>query len=321
MRYRTLGSTGIRVSEIGFGTWGLGGNAKGSVAYGPTDDAESARALHAALDTGIDFFDTADLYGFGHSEGLLGKALREVRSRIVIASKAGMLDARGTQDFSPRHLRQALEQSLARLKTDYIDLYQLHSPPIDLFRETDDVVAELERFRRSGKIRAYGLSARSPDEALVAVEEFGFPCVQVNFSLVDQRAADNKLLEACRRHNAGFIARTPLCFGFLTGRYGDATRFDEFDHRNRWTPAQRERWSGALGRFVSTIAARPGQTPAQFALRFCLSFDAVSTVIPGMLTVDHVRENAASSELGPLSAAECAGIGEVYRASSFFVSP
>lgn len=319
MRYRTLGSTGIRVSEIGFGTWGLGGTARGSVAYGPTDDAESIRALRAAIEAGIDFFDTADFYGFGHSEAVLGAALRGVRDRVAIASKAGMVDARGAQDFSPRHLRRALEQSLTRLDTDYIDLYQLHSPPIDLLKADDRIVAELERFRRDGKIRAYGLSARSPDDALVAVKQLGFGCVQVNFNLVDQRATENGLFDACAAQNAGVIARTPLCFGFLTGRYSDATRFDELDHRNRWSKEQRERWSNALGHFVTTIARQPGQTPAQFALRFCLSFQAVCTVIPGMLTEDHVHENAAASELGALPAKECADIAGVYRESSFFI--
>jgi aryl-alcohol dehydrogenase-like predicted oxidoreductase len=320
MRYRTLGSTGIRVSEIGFGTWGLGGTAKGSVAYGPTDDAESIRALRAALEMGIDFFDTADFYGFGHSETVLGAALRDVRSRVVIASKAGIVDAQGAQDFSPRHLRHALDQSLMRLGTDYIDLYQLHSPPMDLLRTDHGIVAELERFKRQGKIRAYGVSARSPDDALIAVKELGFECVQVNFSLVDQRATENGLFELCVQEQVGVIARTPLCFGFLTGRYSDATRFDEFDHRNRWSKEQRDRWSDALGRFVTAVAQRPEQTPAQFALRFCLSFPAVATVIPGMLTVGHVHENAASSELGPLPPAECANVIDVYRESCFFVS-
>jgi aryl-alcohol dehydrogenase-like predicted oxidoreductase len=318
MRYRTLGSTGIRVSEIGFGTWGLGGTANGAVAYGPTDDAQSIRALQVALDAGINFFDTADFYGFGHSEQIVGTALRRVRERVVIASKAGMLDAAGAQDFSPRHLRRALEQSLGRLGTDYIDLYQLHSPPIELLRGDDRILAELQRFKEEGKIRAYGLSARSPEDAAVGVKEFGFPCVQANFSLVDQRALETELFDLCAGKNAGMIARTPLCFGFLTGRYSAASEFDQHDHRNRWSAEQRERWAGAMGLFVSAIARRPGQTPAQFALSFCLSFPAVSCVIPGMLTQDHVKENAGASDFAPLSARESADIVGVYRDNSFF---
>jgi len=318
MRYRTLGSTGLRVSEIGFGTWGLGGNAHGAVAYGPTDDAQSLRALGAALDAGINFFDTADFYGFGHSEQVVGAALKAVRSRVVIASKAGMLDAAGTQDFSPRHLRSALERSLARLGTDYIDLYQLHSPPLELLRRDDAVRSELQRFKDEGKIRAFGLSARSPEDAAVAVSELGFQCIQANFNLVDQRALESGLFAACAQRGAGMIARTPLCFGFLTGRYA-AAEFDRHDHRNRWSAEQRSRWAGAMALFVSAMAQRPGQTPAQFALRFCLSFPAVSTAIPGMLTEAHVGENAAASDLGPLAEREVAEIAGVYREHSFFV--
>src|SRR4051812_21278812 len=162
MRYRSLGSTGLRVSEIGFGTWGLGGAANGAMAYGPTSDAESLRALQAALDQGINFFDTADLYGYGHSEQLLGKAFAGVRDRVVIASKGGMVDGSGKQDFRPAYLRAALERSLARLGTDYVDLYQLHSPPADLLVRDGSIVAELQKLKGEGKIRAYGLSARSP---------------------------------------------------------------------------------------------------------------------------------------------------------------
>jgi aryl-alcohol dehydrogenase-like predicted oxidoreductase len=319
MRYRSLGSTGLRVSEIGFGTWGLGGNAQGAMAYGPTDDKDSIRALRAAFDAGVNFFDTADLYGFGHSERVVGEALREVRSRALIASKVGMLDAKGAQDFSPAYMRQSLERSLERLGTDYIDLYQLHSPPVDLLLRDGRILGELERFRGEGKIRAYGVSARSPEEAVAAVKQLGVGCVQVNFNLVDQRALETGLFDLCVAKGAGVIARTPLCFGFLTGQYSSATRFDQYDHRNRWSEAQRERWSSALGLFVDKIARQPGQTPAQFALRFCLSFPAVATAIPGMLTETHVADNTRASDLGPLPQAECADIVSVYRDNSFFV--
>ncbi len=319
MRYRTLGATGIRVSEIGFGAWGIGGNAHGAVAYGPTDDAASHRALRSAFDCGINFFDTADFYGFGHSETLLGNALRDVRSDVVIATKAGMLSASGEQDFSPEHLLDSLEKSLSRLGTDYVDLFQLHSPPIDLLLRDDRIVAALERLRRDGRIRAYGVSARSPEDALIAVRDLGFRCVQVNFNLLDQRAMENGLFELCQREGAGVIGRTPLCFGFLTGQYSAAALFDPDDHRSRWSPEQRERWASALGLFLAKVKSGTEQTPAQFALRFCLSFAALSSVIPGMLTQEHVGENALASRLGALPDAERAAIVEVYRENRFFV--
>ena len=317
MQYRTLGATGLRVSQIGFGTWGLGGAANGAVAYGPTHDAQSVAALHAARDRGVNFFDTADFYGFGHSEEVLAAAFGEVRGEVVIASKGGML-ADGSQDFSPRYLRSALERSLRRLRTDYIDLYQLHSPSLGALR-SQELRHELDRFRADGKVRAYGVSARSPEDALVAVSELGFKCVQANFSLVDQRALECGLFDACRLARAAVIARTPLCFGFLTGRYSAASAFDPHDHRNRWSPEQRERWAAAMGLFVTAMAKRPGETPAQFALRFCLSCPEVASAIPGMLTPEHVRENAAAGDLGPLAPGELAQIAAVYRQHSFFV--
>jgi aryl-alcohol dehydrogenase-like predicted oxidoreductase len=317
MRYRTLGSTGLRVSEVGFGTWGLGGAANGAVAYGPTQDAQSIAALHAARELGINFFDTADFYGFGHSEEVLAAAFGAVRGEVIIASKGGML-ADGSQDFSARHLRAALDGSLRRLRTDYVDLYQLHSPSREAMR-SDELRRELERFRAEGKVRAFGISARSPEDALVAVSELGFKCVQANFSLVDQRALECGLFEACRLARAAVIARTPLCFGFLTGRYSAATAFDPNDHRNRWSPEQRERWAAALGLFVTVLANRLGETPAQFALRFCLAYPEVASAIPGMLTPEHVQENAAASDLGPLAPGEIAQIAAVYRQHSFFV--
>ncbi len=319
MRYRTLGSTGIRVSEIGFGTWGLGGDAQGAVAYGATRDEESIGALHAACDRGVNFFDTADFYGFGHSEYVLGKALRGRREQVVIATKGGLLDASGAQDLSPAHLRRALDASLVRLGTDYIDLFQLHSPPVDLLLRQPEIIGCLEDLRRAGKLRAYGASVRSPDEGLVAVERLGLRCIQANFSLVDQRALENGLLERCERLGAGLIGRTPLSFGFLTGRYSAATQFDAHDHRNRWSVEQRERWASALGRFVAALGNRSSQTPAQLALRFCLSFPAISTVIPGMLTEAHVAENTAASDLGALEPSDVAALVQVYREQAFFV--
>lgn len=319
MRYRTLGATGIRVSEIGFGAWGIGGNANGAVAYGPTDDKASHRAVRSAFDRGINFFDTADFYGFGHSETVLGNALRHLRGDVVIATKAGMLSASGQQDFSPEHLLGSLEKSLSRLGTDYVDLFQLHSPPIDLLQREERIVEMLERLRREGRIRAYGISARSPEDALIAVRDLGFRCVQVNFNLLDQRAIENGLFDLCQHEGAGVIGRTPLCFGFLSGQYSAAAQFDPSDHRSHWSPGQRERWATALGLFLAKVKSGAEQTPAQFALRFCLSFAAISTVIPGMLTEAHVAENALASALGALPDADRAAIVEVYRENRFFV--
>jgi aryl-alcohol dehydrogenase-like predicted oxidoreductase len=317
MKHRALGATGLRVSEIGFGTWGLGGDTGGAVSYGPTNDETSRAALRCARAEGINFFDTADIYGFGHSEKLLGEVFENCRDQVVIASKGGFVDA-GKKDFSPAHLRAALEKSLRRLRSDFIDLYQLHDPPITLLREQPEILELLEEFRASGKIRAWGFSARSPEEARVAVEEFNAPCLQVNFNLTDQRALAGGLFELCRQRKIGVIGRTPLCFGFLTGKYSHTRSFDAKDHRSRWSPEQLQRWENANESFRFLFEANPGDTPAQLALRFCLSFDTITTVIPGMLNNEHVCENAAASERGPLPDDQIKRAIEVGAATEFF---
>jgi len=318
MNYRALGATGLRVSEIGFGTWGLGGDAGGSVSYGPTNDETSRAALRCARAEGINFFDTADLYGFGHAEKLLGEVFGKSRDEVVIASKGGFVDA-VKQDFSVAHLREALEKSLRRLRSDCVDLYQLHSPAVATLREQPEILELMNEFRTSGKIRAWGFSARSPEEARVAVEEFNAPCLQVNFNLTDQRALSSGLFDLCRRRQVGVIVRTPLCFGFLTGKYSSARGFDAKDHRSRWSPEQLQRWESANRAFQFLFEANPDDSPAQLALRFCLSFDAVSTIIPGMLTDAHVRENAAASNRGLLSAEQIKQAVQVGATTEFFV--
>jgi len=316
MKYRQLGATGLKVSEIGFGAWGIGGNVNGSVAYGPTDDNESRRALQRAFELGITFYDTADFYGFGHSEELIGQALRDVRAQVVIATKVGLLDATGRYDFTRRHIKHSIEGSLRRLGTDYVDLYQLHSPPMDAL--DDGVLATLQLLQAEGKIRAFGISVRSPDDGLVAISLFGFKCIQVNFNLVDQRALENGLIQKCEAENVGIIVRTPLCFGFLTGDYSVNSRFEESDHRARWAPQQVQRWAEALQVFQDD-AGKVGK-PTYFALRFCLSYSAVSTAIPGMLKVQHVEENVIASGLESLSESKLRGIEKIYRSKHFFLA-
>ena len=314
MRQRQLGRSGVAVSEIGFGAWGIGGNKDGAVAYGPTDEAQSLDALSAAFDTGINFFDTADLYGFGESERLIGKAFAKKRGEVVIATKGGMLDPQGRQDFAPAHLAESLDASLKRLGTDYVDLYQLHGASPDVL---EGLVGTLDNIRRRGKARAIGISLRAPEDGKKALDLYPFDAVQVNFNLLDQRAVDSGLMELCRERGAGIIVRTPLCFGFLTGGYSATQQYDASDHRSRWNIEQRKVWASAYELF-SGIKGR-ADTPAQFALRFCLSFDAVSSVIPGMLTRAHVEENAAASDGPALGAAEIHRIGDIYHSHRFFV--
>ena len=287
------------MSEIGFGGWGIGGTIGQAVGYGSTDDGESLAALKRAYEKGVTFYDTADLYGYGHSERLIGRAFRDVRGKVVIASKGGRTDPNGGQDFSVTHLDRALEGTLLRLQTDYLDLYQLHDPPLTVLQSCEEPFSFLDRLRRSGRVRAVGISLRSPEEGAEALKRYGFQSVQSNFSMLDQRVLQNGLLELCRVSGVGFIARTPLCFGFLTGAVGGDTAFQKGDHRIRWSVEQRTRWAEAARQFFTSLE-EVGQTPAQMALRFCLSYEGVSAAIPGILTVGHADENTAASELGPL---------------------
>lgn len=230
MRYRTLGKTGITVSEIGFGTWGLGGTA-----YGTVDDSVSAAALRKAVEMGVTFFDTADLYGDGHSEKILAETLQCKRSEIVIATKGGTKPHSTfvmPQDFSPDYIRQAFENSLRRLKTDYIDLYLLHSPPLEDVLNNDRLFALLQKLKQEGKIKAFGISARTPADALSIINELDVDVIEVNLNIIDHRAIDNGLLAKASCKGIGIIARTPLAFGYLTRKLtGDEELASGIDHR------------------------------------------------------------------------------------------
>ena len=314
MKYRILGNTGISVSEIGFGTWGLGGNS-----YGPVDDAVSIRSLRRAFDEGITFYDTSDLYGNGHSEEVLGEALGLVRGEVVICSKVGLLphtDFEMPCDFTPAHIREGLEASLKRLRTDYLDLYLLHSPELEMLRD-GSVVDTLIELRREGKIRSFGISARSPGDALNAIRDFGFQVVQVNFNLIDQRALENGLFQLAEERGVGIVARTPLCFGYLTGKLTGEEKFIGRDHRANWPIDQLKCWAQAPDLF-SFLDLGGNRTAAQLALRFCLDHDCVSTVIPGMMNEAEVLENVTASALAPLSEDELERIRLVYASNLFY---
>ncbi len=315
MQYRPLGKTGIIVSEVGFGTWGLGGNA-----YGPADDHLSIQALQTAYDQGITFFDTSDLYGDGRSEEVLGQALHDVRERVVICSKIGLLPHTGFSmpyDFSPRYIRQGIQNSLRRLKTSYIDLYLLHSPTMEFLAkhpETLEVMAELQE---ADLIRNYGISVRSPADGILAIQQFDIGAIEVNFNLIDQRALENGLFGLAQKEQTGIIVRTPLCFGYLTGQLRGDEQFEGIDHRANWPTSQLQRWAKAPECF-SSIAKYRKSTIGQLALRFCLDQVGISTVIPGMMNSDQVLENVLSSQLEGLTDEENSQIHRIYQANSFY---
>lgn len=320
MKYRALGRTGLNVSEIGFGAWGIGGRTVGTTSYGDTDDRTSLAALGRALDRGITFYDTSSAYGDGHSEELLGQAFGSRRSNVVIATKAGYESWDRPPDFSPAAVAASAERSLKRLRSDYIDLLQLHNPPPEALRD-DTLPAEMLRLQKAGKIRAWGVSAKSPAEALLALADCEAGVIQANFNMMDVRAQTSGLFEEVVHRGAGFIARTPLCFGFLSGTIRRDTVFAEGDHRLGWSRAQLDNWIEGAADLLQAVRASPGAEGARTALRFCLSFSAVSSVIPGILTPAEAEANAAAGDLGPLPAAAVDMVLAINRRRQFFVAP
>jgi aryl-alcohol dehydrogenase-like predicted oxidoreductase len=318
MKYRALGRTGIVVSEIGFGAWGIGGRTVGQTSYGDTDDTTSLAALERALERGITFFDTSSAYGNGHSEELIGRAFASSRQRVVIATKAGYEAWDRPPDFSAAAIVASAESSLSRLRTDYIDLFQLHNAPRSAL-QADDVHDVLSRLQQAGKIRAWGVSAKSPVEAAEALG-LAAPVVQANFNMMDLRALQGGLLDEAGREQAGFIGRTPLCFGFLAGTIGRDTVFPPGDHRLGWSRAQLDNWIDGARELLTAVSATPGPAGVQSALRFCLAFPGISSVIPGLMTPREVDESALASDLGPLPEKAVAAVLEINRRREFFVA-
>lgn len=293
MNRRILGRTGLAVSEIGFGAWAIGGNHFGN-SYGPTDDAESRRAVRRAYELGCSFFDTADVYGHGHSEELLGDALRDVRRHVVIATKVGgNFYNRDTHDtnFSASYTRFALAQSLRRLRTDYVDLLQLHNPPLSLITRMETYQV-LEDLKREGLIRFYGVSVHPPEEGIAAINVTMPDTVQIVYNLA-RREAEGEFFPAARAANLGVIVREPLANGFLAGKYAPDSVWEQGDIRARM-PRPYVAQLAALGQRVRELAAKSQLTAAQLSLRFVLEQPVVSAAIVGMKTVQQVEENLAA---------------------------
>jgi len=317
MKYRRLGKTEIYVSEIGFGAWGIGGISKGATSYGPTDDNSSVRALNCALDRGINFFDTSNVYGEGHSEILIGKTFSKARDRIFIATKVGLINYEEPSDFSIKSLSKSLQGSLKRLKTDYIDLLQLHNPSPYIFQHNHEVLNWVDQLVKKGIIRAFGVSVRSPEEGIGAIEQLKADSIQVNFNLLDHRAIESGLMKSASINQVSLIARTPLCFGFLSGKLYKTKHFNEQDHRSRWPSQQIQNWIEASKKILSCKTNSSAQTDTQFALRFCLSYPQITTAIPGILNDLEVEENIKASDLGPLKDNEIQKIKKAYYEVQF----
>ncbi len=315
MNYRELGRTGWKVSEVSFGAWAIGG------AWGSVDDKESIAALHRAIDLGVNFIDTADVYGDGHSEQLIAQVLKERRETIYVATKAGRrLDPHVSSGYNAENLTRFIERSLKNLDTDCLDLVQLHCPPTEVYYRPE-VFGVLDDLMQQGKIRHYGVSVEKVEEALKAIEYPNVQTVQIIFNMFRHRPADLFFSEAKRR-KVGILARVPLASGLLTGKMTPKTEFAPDDHRqfNRHGESfdRGETYSGvdyetgldAVKQLQAIMP--PNMTMPQFARRWILMFDAVSCVIPGAKRPSQAEDNVRASELPPLSDEVMAGVKTIY---------
>ncbi|MEL1264359.1 aldo/keto reductase [Pseudoxanthomonas putridarboris] len=316
MRSRTFGRTGRSVGEIGFGAWAIG------AAWGQVDDDEAVAALHAALEAGVDFLDTADVYGDGHSERLIARVLKERGGeRPFVATKAGRrLPQQTVEGYSAGNLDAWIERSLRNLEVDTLDLVQLHCPPTDAYYHPE-IFERMDRLVEQGKIRHYGVSVERVEEALKAIEYPGVASVQIVFNMFRLRPSE-LFFQQARQKNVAIIARVPLASGLLSGKFTRDTTFESDDHRqfNRHGEAfdVGETFSGvpyevglaAVERIRPLVSG--DATLAQLALRWILMFDAVTVVIPGARNPRQALGNAAAADLPALSDATMDAIARIY---------
>ena len=307
MEYKKLGTRGPVISTVGFGAWGISGRD-----WGTTDDDRSLKAIETALDSGVTFIDTADVYGFGHSEELIREVLdrRPDKDKIVIASKAGNnfypflgQEHRTTPmntDYSVKHLVFAAEQSLRRLNLEVLDILQLHSPDLEILEREEPWLA-LEKLKKDGKIKHAGWSVQSFKETEQAhiLERHNelLDVIQVRYNLLE-REAEKVLFPMALKYGTGVIVRIPLLFGFLSGKFKTDARFGDNDHRRlNLSPQKLEAYLADLKRYQPLFDEYPEHTMAQLSLRFCIAHPACHTVIPGGKTPEQVRENVVASDL------------------------
>lgn len=285
MEYRDFGKTGLRVSEIGLGCGPLGHDPQ----------ADYAPLLHRALDLGVNFFDTADFYGQSRSEEWLGRALGPRRDDLIIATKFGTVvtdDGEISKEWSVDHMRRALEGSLRRLQTDHVDVYQLHSPKQSVL-DDEDLLGALQELKRQGKIRFYGISLDDGQFGIDAISRWNVDAIQIMFNLFHQEPA-HRFFPKAKEEGVGVIIKVPLDSGMLGGDLKPDSKPKYDDPRERWGDELTARRQD-LVKELHFLTERSGRTVAQAALQFVLSFDAVSTAIPGTVSIAHLEDDAAAA--------------------------
>jgi aryl-alcohol dehydrogenase-like predicted oxidoreductase len=304
MNLRPLGRTGMNVSEISFGAWAIGG------AWGSVDDAQSLQTLHRAIDLGVNFIDTADVYGDGRSERLVAQLKKERKDTIHIATKLGRrAPAQTVAAYNPAAMEGWIDRSLQNLQTDCIELIQLHCPPTDAYYHPE-IFDAMDRFVQKGKLRSYGVSVERVEEALKAIEFPNVQTVQIIFNMFRLRPAEI-FFEQAKRRRVGILARVPLASGLLSGKMTPNSQFAADDHRNFNRHGEAfdvgETFSGVDFNTGLEAAEQlkqlvpPGHTLAQLALRWILMFEAVSCAIPGAKRPDQIESNVKAADLPPLS--------------------
>lgn len=301
MKYRKLGATALEISEISFGCWGIGGLTPGSTSYGETNDEVSIAALNCAFDNGINFFDTSNVYGYGHSEELLGETFINKRSQVIFATKVGFVDYDSPPNFSIDSILFSLNASLNRLKTNYVDVLQLHNITYSELKNSPLLINFLKNLKDEGTVRALGVSVKSPYDALEIFDVLPFDVIQSNFNMLDIRVLTSGLYDLINKHNVGLIARTPLAFGFLAGNFSENHVFLKNDHRSNWSKDQINLWINGSRHLLNLCIESNNSPNHEIAIRFCLSYSSVSTCLVGMLTPQEVLDNINSSTKGPLS--------------------
>ena len=314
MRLNRLGKTGLKVSEIGFGGWAIGGNRFGN-SYGETDDEVSKAAIRRSLELGVTLFDTADVYGQGHSEALLGEALKDWPGPPpIIVTKGGVnfyrQDGTLEPDWTPLALAHAVQQSLARLRRETLDVFLLMNPPVEDL-ERFRVWETLDALKRAGKIAHVGVSVAEPADGVWLLQnQLPVEVIEVGYSLFYQ-GATTELLPLARQHKVGILAREPLANGFLTGKYSPDTEFPEGDIRAA-LPREYVTAMAETAAKLDFLRREGTRTAAQAALRFVLDDPAVSCVVVGAKTPAQVQENILAAETAPISAVEREQIAEVF---------
>ena len=291
MEHRELGRSGLRVSEVGFGAWAVGGDA-----WGPVEDESSVAAMERALELGINFIDTADVYGDGHSEALVSRVISGRRGEVVLSTKGGLMGHHRDPEREPVYdtpgkVIEAFEASLGRLGTDYVDVYFCHIW-WDKPEETEAFIEAFERLKGDGKVRAVGVSTNDLDYIKHFDRDGGLDVVQLDYSILN-REPEREVLPYLQERGIGVVVRGPLRMGMLTGKFSEDTTFPEGDIRRGWPE---ERWfKDSLRKVEGLRALEDGRTLGQVALRYVLNHPAVSVAIPGAKTPEQVEANAAAS--------------------------